>query len=128
MLNTYEGIVHEGHIKLPSDVVLPEGVRVHVTILPDIDERTARRKANRWLAENVGDMVMADKGLFEASSKQSVWRFDVFVTALSHDPFGPIGSLDVEATTGNILADESHAAALAQRGEQLEGTPLPPRD
>jgi hypothetical protein len=128
MPHTYEGIVHQGHIKLPGDVVLPEGTRVHVTILPDVDEHTARRKANRWLAENVGDMVMADQGLFDASGRQGVWRFGVFVTALSHEPFGPIGSLDVDAKTGNILADESHAADLAQRGEHLEGTSLPSRD
>jgi len=58
MLQTHEGMVQSGRIRLPAGVKLPEGARVYVTVVPALDERSARRKAARWLAENVGDRVM----------------------------------------------------------------------
>jgi hypothetical protein len=97
---------------------------VHVTILPGVDEQSARRKANRWLAENVGDMVMADRARIEYAGDRRVWRFEAFVTALSHEPFGPIGHVDVDAETSAILADAITAEKIAGRGERLERAPL----
>ena len=127
MLPTYEGTVRHGRIRLSADAALPEGARVHVTILPGIDEQSARRRASRWLAENVGDMVMADQGWIERIGERRVWRFGAFVTALSKEPFGPIGYIDLDADTGAILADEALAEEIAQRGERLERAPLPSR-
>lgn len=65
MLTTYEGIVKQGHIHLPVGTPAPEGVRVLVTFLPRLDERSARRKANSWLGDSVGDRVMAGGGRME---------------------------------------------------------------
>ncbi len=128
MLNTYEGTVRHGQIRLPVDVALPEGARVHVTVLPGVDERTAKRKANRWLAENVGDMVMADHGQLSQHAARSVWRFGAFVTSLSKEPFGPIGYMEVDTDSGAVLADDTLAEEIAQRGERLERAPLPSRE
>jgi len=99
----------------------------YVTILPGVDEQSARRKANRWLAENVGDMVMADQGRIDLVGDRRVWRFSAFVTALSREPFGPIGYIDVDAETGIVLTDNRLAEEIAQRGGRLERAPLPPR-
>ena len=55
MLSTYEGVVQQGHIRLPPDAALPDGARVYVTVVPGVDERVARRQANRWLGEHVGE-------------------------------------------------------------------------
>ena len=88
--------------------------RKHVHLA--VDEHTARRRANRWLVERVGNMVMADHPILTQSEGQPVWRFDAFVTSLSHAPRGPIGYVDVDATTGDVLADDRAVEEMRQRG------------
>ena len=119
MLTTYRGVIQEGRIHL-TDASLPEGAQVLVTVIPFTDERYARRKANRWLAEYVGDMVLADHPLLTHSGEHQVWRFGAYVTSLQRDPFGPVGYVDIDAETGAVLMDETTAEEIAQRGEQLE--------
>ena len=125
MVSTYEGIIQEGQVHLIKDRPLPEGSRVLVVVLPLTDEHYARRKANRWLAEYVGDMVMADQPMLIQVNDRQVRRFGAYVlsfdsaTSLHREPFGPVGYLDVDAETGAILADETTAGEIAQRGEHL---------
>ena len=92
--------------------------RKHVHLA--VDEHTARRKANRWLVERVGNMVMADRPLLTQFEGQPVWRFDAVVTSLSQAPRGPIGHVDVDAATGQVLADDHDAERMKQRGASLQ--------
>jgi len=85
-----------------------------------VDERVARRTANRWLVERVGNMVMADQPLLTQSEGRLIWRFGAFVTSLSHAPCGPIGHVDVDATTGEIQADDRTVEKLRRRGTTLQ--------
>ncbi|HNT73431.1 MAG TPA: hypothetical protein PKH77_00290 [Anaerolineae bacterium] len=124
MLTTYEGVVREGRVQLVIETPLPEGTPVLVTVLPHIDERRARRKANHWLADYVGDMVMADHPHLTHNGQCSVWRFGAYVTSLQCDPFGPVGYVEVNAETGVVLADDQTAEEIARRGEHLERAPL----
>lgn len=61
-VTTYVGVVHKGKIVLKDAATLPDGSQVYVVVPDLIDEKTARRQANRWLIELVGNMVMADDG------------------------------------------------------------------
>jgi hypothetical protein len=92
----------------------------HKHVRLGVDERIARRKANRWLVERVGNMVMADQPFLTQSGDQLVWRFAAFVTSLSHAPRGPIGYVDVDATTGDVLADDAAVEEMQSRGTSLE--------
>jgi len=92
--------------------------RKHVHLA--VDEHTARRKANRWLVERVGNMVMADQPRLVQSENRPVWRFDAFVTSLSHPPRGPIGYVDVDATTGEVLATARVVEEMKQHGVSLQ--------
>jgi len=126
MLSTYEGVVQQGRIRLPASVVMPEGARVYVTIVPGLDERAARRRANAWLGERVGDKVMADEARLVRAGERQVWHFGAVVTFTSREPFGPIGYVDVEAASGDILSSDAEAEEMIQRGERLERAPLFP--
>lgn len=124
---TYVGVVQEGRIRLEERVTLPEGSRVYVVVPTLVDERTARRKANRWLAEWVGDMVMADRAeQVQLPDGRPVWRFGAFITSLAHNPIGPIGHVDVEASSGLVLTDIQMAQEMIARGECLVPAPSPP--
>jgi hypothetical protein len=121
---TYLGVVREGRIHLIEQAPLEEGSQVYVVVPGIVDERTARRKANRWLIENVGNMIMADRSTLLQSSDRATWRFEAFITASSHEPLGPIGQVDVDAATGQVLTDVSIAEEMIRRGEHF-GCALP---
>ncbi|MBI4771037.1 MAG: PepSY domain-containing protein [Chloroflexi bacterium] len=123
---TFIGVVHEGLIRLAEPVALPEGSQVYVVVPAVVEERAARRKVNGWLVENVGYMLMADRGALTRLEGRPVWRFGAFVTSLSREPRGPIGDIDIDAVTGEVLANENMAAEIVRRGEQLERSPLSP--
>jgi hypothetical protein len=124
-LAAYTGFVREGRIQLAETVTLPEGSMVYVLIPVVVDMTTARRKANRWLLENVGVMLRADRPSFVRSSTRPLWRFGAYVTAASREPVGPVGYVEVDAVNGAVLADAQTAEEIATRGECLECLPLP---
>ncbi len=92
----------------------------HKHVRPAVDEHTARRKANRWLVERAGNMVMADRPTLTQSEGQPVWRCEAFITSISHEPRGPIGHINVDATTGEVLADDTVVEEMRRRGASLQ--------
>ena len=52
-------------------------------------------------------------------------EFGAFVTAPSHEPIGPIGYVDVDATSGVVLTDKRVTQEMIARGEG-PATALPP--
>lgn len=118
---TYVGVVREGKIELKDAVSLPDGRPVYVVVPDLVGEDVARRKANRWLIDHVGNMVMADQGVLQPVDDQMVWRFGAFITAPSHPPRGPIGYVDVNAADGQILSDSKTAESLIANGQSFTG-------
>jgi len=121
---TYTGVIRDGQIRLDTDVRLLEGWRVTVIGPTALDERSARRKANRWLVENVGNLVMAAHPTLLLRSGHILWRFDALVTAPNRKPRGPIGQIDIDATSGITLSTSTSAEEMIRRGESLESAVL----
>lgn len=90
---------------------------------PATDARTAQRKANGWLVDHVGNMVMGDRPRLVNQGR--VWRVPALITSPRRAPFGPIGWVDVDATTGQVLADEQVIQELADNGQHHKCAPLP---
>ena len=116
---TYTGVIRDGQIRLDADVRLPEGSRVTVIGPTALDEPSARRKANRWLVENVGNLVMAAHPTLLLRSGHILWRFDALVTSPNRKPRGPIGQIDIDATTGITLSTSSSAEEMIRCGESI---------
>ena len=86
MTTTYIGIVCEGRVEFETPVALPEGSQV--VVLPvKLDERIARRKANSWLAENVGNVVGKRPSL--SHSTGDGYRFDRIQQRLTGETIDP---------------------------------------
>lgn len=119
MTTTYIGTVRDGKIELNQPLTLPEGSQVRVTPLTILDERTARRRADRWLEDNVGNIVAAKNSRLVQLDHQDIWRFEAFVTGPNIDPLGPIGQVDIEANTGQILTTSAMAKEMITRGANL---------
>ena len=48
----------------------------------------AKRKANSWLLNEVGNLLLADDGELAQSGGRWVWRFGIYLTAPSYEPRG----------------------------------------
>lgn len=83
------------------------------------NERMARRKANRWLIDNLGNMVMAADAVLIEGDSIPVWRFDAVATAATHEPIGLVGHVDVDARTGEVLSDEHQANMIFERSQEF---------
>lgn len=119
MTTTYIGTVKDGKIELNKPLTIPEGSQVQVTLVTVLDEPTARRQADRWLEDNVGDTVAAKNSKLIQREKQDIWRFEAYITGPNIDPMGPIGQVDIEATTGRILTTSAMAKEMISRGANL---------
>ena len=127
-VTTLIGVVRNGQIALIDSAPLIEGSQVYVVIPDTLDGQTARRKANRWLVENVGNMVMADHPTSAQENGRSIWRLGAFVTSLSREPRGPIGYVDVDAVTGQVLNTHVSIEEMIQRGEHLADSTHPAKE
>jgi len=70
-------------------------------------ERAARRKVARWLAENVGDMVMPGPATIIHKAEQLIWRFPAMIGSPFREPQGPVGHVNVDAESGMILSSST---------------------
>ena len=115
---TYPARLHQGQFELDAPIDLPEGSEVYVVVRPRLDLRQAQKKANGWLVDNIGNMVMAGDGMLLQQGDDWLWRFSAYVTALTHEPYGPIGQIDVNANTGAILPNSFQEGAKKIGGRQ----------
>jgi hypothetical protein len=116
---TYTGKLHKGKVELADSIDLPDGSEVYVVAPVGVEKHVAARKANGWLIDHVGNMVMADDGMLVQQGEGWVWRFHAYLTALTHEPYGPIGYVDVDANTGTIVSDAQTAESMIARGEKF---------
>jgi hypothetical protein len=122
MLQTFEGIVRQGTVRLPPGADFPDGARVYITVIPTLDERQARRKAAIWLAENVGDMLMPGPAVLTRQGSQPAWRFSVMIGSPFDEPRGPLGYVDVDAEAGVVIATPTLAQGLIHNAEHPGGS------
>lgn len=119
MATTYIGTVRNGKVEFEHPLTLPEGSQVRVTLSPVVSERQAAGKANVWLANQVGDAVGVMEGILVQVEERAVWRFEAFITGVHFEPIGPIGQIEVDADTGQVLISPATAKAMIDRGRQF---------
>jgi hypothetical protein len=120
---TYPATVRNGKIEPLAPLALPEGCAVYIVIQPEIDQRTARKKATGWLVDRVGNLVGADDGVLLRKDNRWVWQFHAYLTSLSHPPRGPIGQVELDAETGELLNGQSTVEEMYERGQTFIHTP-----
>ncbi len=123
MITNHIGIVRKGKVEFDPPLTLPEGSQVRVALSPVLDEREAIGKANIWLAHHVGDAVGAMNGTLIQTDNQTVWRFEAFITGAHFDPVGPLGQVEVDAGTGQVLNTSQTAEAMIKRGRLFISAP-----
>jgi hypothetical protein len=115
---TFTGKLNKGKVELSSPIDLPDGSEVYVVAQVGVEKQVAQRKANGWLVDRVGNMVMAGDGQLMQNDGKWVWRFSAYLTSLAHEPYGPIGEVDVDANTGDILNNQETIEMMYARSER----------
>lgn len=121
MNTTYVGTVKAGKIELNVPLTWPEGSRVRIIMDSLIDRRLARRKANVWLMEQVGNVVVKNLQLIQRNGL-AVWHGEVFITLPHQLPLGPLGQIEVDAATGHVLNSVRSAEEMIARGAEFVPT------
>ena len=116
---TYPAIIRDGKAEPIAPLELPEGSNVYIVVQPTLDQRTARKKATGWLVDHVGNLLMADDGVLVQQDQRWLWRFNAYLTSLTHEPCGPIGQVEVDADTGHVLNDPTTIASMYERGQHF---------
>lgn len=121
---SFPGIVKQGQIQSAAATELPEGSQV-VVLAADkwdesalIDPHIARRKANGWLVSYVGSVIAQQPQLIQENGRLR-WRFMAYLATKGHPLRGPVGSIDVDAYQGEVLADESTANYLINNATDI---------
>jgi hypothetical protein len=116
-ISTYSGVVNQGQIQSSAATELPEGSQVVVLSAENWDESAlmdphiARRKANGWLVSYVGSVIAQPPRLIQESGRL-LWRFTAFLATRDHPLRGPVGFVDVDAYTGEVLQKENAAEKI----------------
>ena len=92
-------------------------VSVHVQAEVTAPE-VARRQANVWLLEQVGNLLRAENPEL-ILGEQLVWRVDVVLTRPDVGAVGRIGRLELDAVTGKVLSDVATAQELVANARTL---------
>ena len=75
-----------------------------VTITVNIDPDTARREVTVWLATYVGDKLMGGTAELVIINR-ALWRVPALLTSSKIGTVGQVGSVDVDAVTGELLVN-----------------------
>ena len=105
-MNSLAQVTLNGSVAVGHTLDITVTVRARI----EVDAETAQRKATGWLVSEVGNLLIGDTPALVIADR-AAWRVPVLLTSPSCGIVGTIGSVDVDAQTGEVLADE----ALGQR-------------
>ena len=102
-------------------------ITVSVSATIEVDATTAQRKATAWLISQVGNLLMGDAPAL-VIGQRTVWRVPVLLTSPSRGVIGQVGAVDVDAISGQVLADPLLAQELVTHARNLARSSAPPAE
>jgi hypothetical protein len=69
-----------------------------------IDATTARRRVTAWLVSEVANMLVGDTPQL-IIDQRTLWRVPVLLTSSRVGTVGQVGTVDVDATTGEVFVN-----------------------
>ena len=99
----------------------PEASRLKVSVhiqAEVLSAQVVRQQANVWLLENVGNLLRAASPELVLGD-QLIWRIDVMLTSPTRGEIDRVGRLEIEATTGQVLANDTLIQEITTRAHAL---------
>ena len=101
-------------------------LNIQVSVAAEINTsaKAAQRKATTWLISEVGNMLIGGAPQL-IISHNAVWRVPVLLTSSRSGTVGQVGSIDVNADSGDLLITHTLREQLLNNVQNLIGTSLP---
>jgi len=117
--------VELSEIRLPTnaDVKIAISVEAHL----NVTAQTAQRMVSKLLLDQVGNQVYGETPNLVAGERLR-WRVPVWVASSSSGPLGQIGSLDVDAQSGEILYSGEILDTISEQARVLAQHTSPDAD
>lgn len=102
-------------------------INIHVDFAGEINVKAdvARRKAIVYLLTNVTNLSYVGPKPGLVLRERLVWRFPVMLALPSYGEIGPIGTIDVDANTGDVLPLTSKTTSQMQERANALARGLP---
>ncbi|HOT92682.1 MAG TPA: hypothetical protein PLJ78_16780 [Anaerolineae bacterium] len=84
----------------------------------NVTDFTAQRKVSKLLLDQVGNLLYGEQPTLVAG-RRLLWRVPVWVALPTTGPLGQVGTLDVDAQTGEVLSNTDLLSTLEERAHAL---------
>lgn len=94
-------------------------ITVHVSSTLNVTAFTARQKASGLALSEIGTGIGADEPELIASRNRLVWRVPLFLALPELGRVGQVGAIDIDAQTGEVLADHIKIQSIIRNAQRL---------
>jgi hypothetical protein len=112
-----------------SDITVPVQAEVKIaftlTSQVNVTDKTAQRQVSKLLLDQVGNLLYGERPSL-VITRRLLWRVPVWIALPATGPLGPVGMLDVDSQTGEILFTQQLLNEIAERGNALAQRALSP--
>lgn len=108
--------VEFNEISLP----VPAEVKIEFSLTAQVNvtDLIAQRKVSKLLLDHVGNLLYGERPSLVVGQRL-LWRVPVWLALPTTGPLGQVGTLDVDAQTGEILFTQQILEEIAERGDEL---------
>jgi hypothetical protein len=99
-------------------------IQVHVVAQMNITPFVARQKVNVLMLDKVGNLLHGGEPEMVLSNRVR-WRVPVLLSTPSQGLLGQVGAIEVDAQTGELLADDELLTEIADHAQRLVASPSP---
>jgi hypothetical protein len=104
----------------------PIHLNVHVVTTLDVSAEEARRQVNRDVVTELGTGLIAREPELVISGEHVVWRVPIVLSLPELGEMGQVGTVDVDARSGELLTDPDAQQGIIQHARRLyAGATLP---
>jgi hypothetical protein len=98
---------------------VPIDLRFHVIATLNVDAVTARRQVNRQVVVELGTGLIAQVPELVIGDTNIVWRVPIVLSLPDLGDLGQVGTVDVDAETGEILMTPTAQERIIQHARRL---------
>ncbi len=104
--------------QLPASQV---NISINISATLNVTAYTAKRKANVFVLNRVGTGLFGAEPQLVVTDKVICWRVPIFLSTASQGRRGQVGQIDINAQTGEVLADDNTLKEIADHAERWVG-------
>jgi hypothetical protein len=84
-----------------------------------VTSETARRQVSVFVGNHLADLLHSDMPDLVWRENGIYWRVPVVLSSRSMGRIGPVGSIDVEVETGNLLVSDQTLSEIEARAQRF---------